>query len=424
MSVKKIEIAKGVEGYYIQNTRFNTTLVTYNFYLPLSADNMATNSLLPFLLTSCSEQFRDYIELNIKLLELYGADLSCSVSKSGELFHVKIGISVINNRLSLGLDKPVSDAAELISGLLFAPAVENQGFYPGDVEREKRKTIERIEGEINNKRAFARTRLFEEMFGEDPYGKFIYGSAEEVEGITEQQLFAAWQNLLSCAFVRINVIGEEEPTEVFSSAKKYFSLINRENIADLSARRDLPEAEEVKDITERFNVTQGKIAMGFTSKIRGSLKTASALSLFADVFGGGPYSKLFSNVREKESLCYYCSASARRAKGFLTVESGVEELNAQKTVDAVLRELEDMKNGNFDDSVIEASKKSITDSLYGYYDNANALDIWYSREICEEISPREAADIIMGLTREDIIAAAKGIKLHTVYRLLPKEVKA
>ena len=83
MSVKKIEIAKGVEGYYIQNTRFNTTLVTYNFYLPLSADNMATNALLPFLLTSCSEQFRDYIELNIKLLELYGADLSCSVSKSG-----------------------------------------------------------------------------------------------------------------------------------------------------------------------------------------------------------------------------------------------------------------------------------------------------------------------------------------------------
>ena len=74
--------------------------------------------------------------------------------------------------------------------------------------------IERIEGEINNKRAFARTRLFEEMFGEDPYGKFIYGSAEEVENITEKELFAAWQNLLSNAFVRINVIGEEEPDEV------------------------------------------------------------------------------------------------------------------------------------------------------------------------------------------------------------------
>lgn len=424
MSVKKIEIAKGVEGYYIQNTRFNTTLVTYNFYLPLSADNMATNALLPFLLTSCSEQFRDYIELNIKLLELYGADLSCSVSKSGELFHVKIGISVINDRLSLDGDKPVSDAAELISGLLFAPAVENQSFYPDDVKREKRKTIERIEGEINNKRAFARTRLFEEMFGEDPYGKFIYGSAEEVENITEKELFAAWQNLLSNAFVRINVIGEEEPNEVFGSAKKYFSLINRENIADLTEKRDLIEAEAVKDITERFNVTQGKIAMGFTSKIRGGLKTAASLSLFADIFGGGPYSKLFSNVREKESLCYYCSASARRAKGFLTVESGVEEANAQKTVDAVLRELEDMKNGNFEDSVIEASKKSITDSLYGYYDSANALDIWYSREICEEISPAEAAEVINNLTRDDIIEAAKGIKLHTIYRLLPKEVKA
>lgn len=424
MSVKKIEIAKGVEGYYIQNTRFNTTLVSYNFYLPLSADNMATNSLLPFLLTSCSEQFRDYIELNIKLLELYGADLSCSVSKSGELCHIKIGISVINDRLALDNDKPVSGAAELISGLLFAPATENGQFYSEDVKREKRKTIERIEGEINNKRAFARTRLFEEMFGDDPYGKFIYGSVSEVEAITEKELFAAWQQLLGSAFVRINVIGEEEPTEVFGSARKYFSGINRENIADLSARRDLPETDEAKDITERFNVTQGKLAMGFTSRLKGGLKTASALSLFADIFGGGPYSKLFSNVREKQSLCYYCSASARRAKGFLTVESGVEEVNAQKTIDAVLKELEDMKNGIFEDSVIEASKKSITDSLYSYYDNANAIDIWYSREIYEEVSPAEAADIIKGLTREDIINAAKGIKLHTVYRLLPKEAEA
>ena len=421
MSVNKIELSKGVEGYYIQNARFNTTLITYNFYLPLDADKMATNSLLPFLLTSCSESFRDYIELNIKLLELYGADLTCSVSKSGDCFHVKIGISVINNRLAFGGDFPVNSAGELISSLLFAPAVNKGSFYTEDVIREKRRTIERIEGEINNKRAFARTRLFEEMFGNDPYGKFIYGSVDEVEKITEEELYTAWQALLNTAYVRINVIGEEYPTAVFSSAKEHFSKLSRDNVTNVFAQRELAEADEVKDITEYFDVTQGKIAMGFTSEIKGGLKTAASLSLFADIFGGGPYSKLFSNVREKQSLCYYCSASARRTKGFLTVESGVEKENAEKTVNAVLAELEDMKKGNFDDSVIEASKKSIVDSLNGYYDNANALDIWYSREIGEEISPKEAADVISRLTREDIINAANGVKLHTVYRLLPNQ---
>lgn len=422
MSVQKIDIAPGVDGYYIENTRFNTTLLTYNFYFPLNAKKMATNALLPFLLTSCSEEYRDYIDLNIGLLEIYGADLSCSVSKSGDLFHVKIGINVINNNLALENDMPVNKAAALVSDLIFAPALENAGFIEEDIKREKRKTIERIQGEINNKKSYARTRLFEEMFGADPYGKFIYGSVDEVEAITGGQLYNAWLELLATAYVRINVIGNEYPEEVFAQAKEKFAALNRSFSPDiLKSGINLEQVDTPRDITERFNVTQGKIAMGFTSETKGSLKTAAALSLFSDIFGGGPYSKLFENVREKQSLCYYCSAVSRRNKGFVTVESGVEEQNAQKTIDAVLKELSDMQNGIFDDSTVDASKKAITDSLYGYYDNANAIDIWYSREIKEELSPEEAAEIVMNVTREDIIKAAKGVKLHTIYRLMPKD---
>lgn len=423
MSVQKYEIAKGVDGYYIENPRFNTTLITYNFYLPLNKNDMGTKSLLPYILTSCSDEFRDYIDLNIALLDLYGADLSCSVSKCGDCFHTKIGISVINDELAFEKDSPVSRAAKMLSDLLFAPALSGKTFFEEDINREKRKTIERIEGEINNKRAFARTRLFEEMFDGDPYGKFIYGSVGEVEKISGGELYAAWRELLSSAYIRINVIGKEYPADVFSAAKECFSNTYRNNVTDTDIIVSLEEAENARDITERFDVTQGKLALGFTSKLKGNFKTAAALSLFSDIFGGGPYSKLFSNVREKQSLCYYCSASSRRTKGIVLVESGIEESNAQKTIDAVLFELEEMKKGNFEDSVIEASKKAITDSLYGYSDNAAALDIWYSREINEDISPADAVKIVMDVTREDIIEAAKGIKLHTVYRLLPKEVK-
>ncbi len=423
MSLQKCEIAKGVDGYYIENPRFNTTLITYNFYLPLDKSSMATSSLLPYILTSCNNEFKDYIELNIALLELYGADLSCSVSKCGDCFHTKIGISVINDELAFEQDSPVGNAAKLLSGLLFSPAVSDETFFEEDIKREKRKTIERIEGEINNKRAFARTRMLEEMFGDDPYGKFIYGSASEVGKISGKELYGAWCELLSKSYVRINVIGKEYPIAVFGTAKEYFSKLDRENIADTSSICVIDETENPRDITERFDVTQGKLALGFTSKLKGSLKTAAALSLFSDIFGGGPYSKLFSNVREKQSLCYYCSASSRRSKGIVLVESGIEEANAQKTIDAVLSQLEEMKKGNFDDSVIEASKKAITDSLYGYSDNAAALDIWYSREINEDISPEDAAEIVMKVTREEIIEAAKGVKLHTIYRLLPKEAK-
>ena len=421
MSVSVFDISKGVQGYYIENKRFNTTLITYNFYLPLNSKTMAAESLLPYVLTSCSEQFRDYIDLNIRLLELYGADLSCSATKCGDCFHIKIGISVINDEFSFDDLKPVSEAAKLVNDLIFLPAIEDNKFSNEDLNREKRKTIERIEGEINNKRSFARTRMLAEMFGSDPYGKFSYGTVSEVENITGDQLFSVWRKMLETAYVRINVVGKDLPPDVFETAVNCFSKINRHDITNTARFVKLEESDSIKDITERFNVTQGKLAMGFTSKLHGSLKECAALSLCTDIFGGGPYSKLFDNVREKQSLCYYCSASARRSKGLVMVESGIEEQNAQKVISAVLKELDDVKNGIFEDSVIEASKKAIIDSLYGYYDSANAIDAWYSREIIEDYAPEDIAQMLEKVSKQDIVNAAKGIKLHTVYRLLPEK---
>ncbi len=421
MSVKTFKLAKGVDGYFIPNDRFSTTLITCNFYLPLSADTMACDSLLPYLLSSCCERYKDYIDLNLRLLELYGADLSCSAVKCGDCFQIKLGINVINDRFSFDNCLPTSEGADLLCGLIFAPALKNGSFLNADIDREKRKTVERIEGEINNKRSFARTRLMAEMFGSDPYGKFSYGSVEEVNAITSDMLVSAWKRLLETAYVRVCAVAGTLPEEAFKMFGEKFGAISRHDITDTSVFRELPVADRVNDITERFEVTQGKLAMGFTSNLHGSLKDSAALSLLSDIWGGGPYSKLFENVREKQSLCYYCSASSRRSKGFLMVESGIEEKNAQKVVDAVLSELEDIRKGKFEDSVIEASKKSITDSLAAYYDNATALDTWFTRELGEMFTPEQAADIIERVTREDIINAAKGVKLHTVYRLLPKE---
>jgi predicted Zn-dependent peptidase len=381
---------------------------------------MAVDSLLPYILTSCSQQYPDYIDLNLRLLELYGADLSCSATKCGDCFHIKIGISVIDQRFSIDGSNPVAAAAELINGLIFNPSLTDGFFLDRDIQREKRKTIERIEGEINNKRAFARTRLLEEMFGSDPYGKFSYGTVKEVENITGEMLYAAWRRLLENSFIRICMVGSTFSQDVFSNIKKCFAGINRNDITDISRFIKLSEAENVKDITQRFDVSQGKLAMGFTSKLHGSIKEAAALSVFTDIFGGGPYSKLFENVREKQSLCYYCSASARRSKGFVVVDSGIEEENADKVIKAVLKELEDIKCGKFEDSVIEASKKSITDSLLGYYDNAHAIDAWYSRELNDTTSPEEAVEVVMKVEKRDIINAAMGVKLHTIYRLLTK----
>lgn len=98
MSEKIINLAEGAEGLFIKTERFNTTLISFNFYLPLNKDTVANYALLPFILTSCSEKYPDFRELNYKLSKLYGARLDASTEKYGDYQLLKMTISVINDK--------------------------------------------------------------------------------------------------------------------------------------------------------------------------------------------------------------------------------------------------------------------------------------------------------------------------------------
>ena len=165
--------------------------------------------------------------------------------------------------------------------------------------------------------------------------------------------------------------------------------------------------------------------MGFSADLQGNDDVTLPLMVMTDIFGGGPYSKLFSNVREKMSLCYYCSASSVRQKGLVTVESGVETENCEKAEREILNQLECVKKGEFTDYEFTSSIKSITDSLNGYNDSQNSIDLWYALKINNDYlySPEDIAVKLGNITREDVISAANGVKLNTVYKLLPKEAK-
>ena len=70
MSAKIMPLSEGAEVVFIKNSRFNTTLVSFNFYMPLTREHAAEYALLPFVLTTCSKQYPDFSKLNFKLSKL------------------------------------------------------------------------------------------------------------------------------------------------------------------------------------------------------------------------------------------------------------------------------------------------------------------------------------------------------------------
>ncbi len=422
MSAKITALSQGAQGVFVKNGRFNTTLISFNFYMPLAAETVAEYALLPFILTTCSKQYPNFSRLNYKLSKLYGAELSASAEKVGDLQLLKIAVSVIDDRYTLDEESLLQSAVDLLTSLVFEPKVQDGAFFVEDVEREKRKAIEHIRGQIAEKRTYARRRLIEEMYKGKPYGVSKCGEESDVEKITGESLYAAWKRILENAFIRVNVISRNMPTGLFDNIGKHLSQIERTQITDCTATTPTRKAAAVKTVDERMDIAQGKLVMGFSSRLHGEKDTAP-LSVMCDILGGGPYSRLFTNVREKMSLCYYCSASAVKVKGLLTVDSGVEAQNADCAQKAILEQLDAVKKGEFGDFEFEASKKSIIDSMKGCNDSQGTLDLWYSLRITGQTppSPEEAAAEIAAVTRKQVIAAAQGVHLHTVYRLLPQD---
>ncbi len=422
MAEKLLNLQTGVEGLFIKNSRFNTTLISYNFLLPLKKETAASYALLPFILTSCGKKYPDFSRLNYKLAKLYGARLNASVEKLGDCQLLKMTVSVINDRFSLDDESLVKSASDLLLKLIFEPSTENGAFMPEDLKREKRTAIEHIKGEISEKRVYAQKRLIEEMYKNDPYGIPKCGTVEEVEAITCESLYKSWEEMLSTAFVRVQVIGSHMPAGLFEEISQRFDSVERKNITDFSAIIPTAESAKVNTVTEKMDVTQGKLCMGFSSEMRGNDDNTLPLMVMNDIFGGGPYSCLFSNVREKLSLCYYCSARASRNKGMIMVSSGLEAENCQKAQDEILHQLQRVQTGEFEDSVFDSSVKSITDSFMGYYDSQASIDMWYTVRIENGslYSPEDICEKLKSVTKSDVIEAAKGVKLHTVYKLLPK----
>ena len=416
-------LGKGIEGMFIKNDRFNTTLISFNFYLPIDKNRVAEFALLPFMLTTTSDKYPSFTALNIKLSKLYGASLSASTEKVGDYQLLKVAISVIEDKYTFDEESLTKRAAELLCELVFNPKLENGVFALEDTEREKRKAKEHILGEIAEKRIYAKTRLVEEMYENEPYGTAKCGTLEQVDAITGKSLYHAWLYMLKNSKIRVNVISSRLPDGFFDTVSESFSAFERGDIPDCSLNTPTLHRETLKTVEEKMDVAQGKLVMGFSCDLVGDDFETLPLMIAVDIFGGGPYSRLFTYVREKQSLCYYCSASAVRVKGFVSVSSGVEKENIEKAQSEILKQLECVKNGEFTDFEFESSIKNTIDSLLSSEDSQETIDLWYTTKIAnkKQISPIELTEMIKSVTKKQVIEAAKGIKLNTVYKLLPKE---
>ena len=408
----------GVSYSYISTNKFKTTLISVGFYLPLD-ENASANALTLNLMKSGTAELPDTYSLNRRLASLYGATVTSWVAKQGDCQELRLSITVNDDKYSLNGEHTVDEAGNLLCDMIFSRFLSKTDYPQSAIEREKRLLCESIAGKLNDKRIYARGRCEEIMCKNEPYGLSPEGTVDGIEALSAEDICRSLDRLIRNSLISVQVIGAKEPTAFAENFKKCIARSDR-NYSALPADIVLP-AGEVKIVDEKMPVKQGKLVLGLRSAGGGSDRETVANWVMGDIFGGGPYSKLFCNVREKMSLCYYCSARSIRRKGLILVDSGVEEADIDAAKDAVSAQLADMAAGNFTEKEMRSSKLAMCDMIRSVESDQPALARWYAARALEKdpASPAEICSLIEKVTPDDITAAAADFKLDTVYVLRP-----
>lgn len=416
---------EGISRVFLPTNRFKSALITLTFALPLSRERAAENALIPYLLHRSCSSYPTLSQLQGRLAELYGAAVFADVDKLGDVQVMRLGITFLEDRFALEGEKIAQECAGLLCDMIFRPALEGDAFREEDVRREKRLLLETLDGEYNDKRTYARKRLEEIMCAGEPFGVDRLGSRDSIRVVTPQSATAAWQNMLAHAKVQVNMVGNLEEDAVYSLLRGEFEKLPQRAPVSLSTEI-IPTAETIKREKEELEVAQSKLVMGYRCSLPEMSDHRHVLAVAVDTFGGGPYSRLFMNVREKMGLCYYCSARFNPQKGIMMIQSGVEQKNLQLAEEEIGRQLEVMRKGEFTDEELSASKLAIADAVGSAGDSLYSLDGWYYRQMTapDLLDPEEYMKRVRSVSREEVTKAAGSLTLDTVYSLEGTQVAA
>ena len=422
MNYIKKEVKQGISLHNINTNKFKTNLYAVFLATPLNRENVTKNALLTAVLRRGTKNIKTQDLISKKLEEMYGASFDCGIEKTGDNQIIKFYLETINEAFLPEKDELDKKCIELLFDIILNPLVENDGFKPEYVESEKEKLKQIIEGKIDNKRAYSFERCIEEMFKNEPYGLYKFGYVEDLDKITPQNLYEHYQELIKKCKIDIFVSGNLKENDMNSLIE------NNAEIKRLEART--PEYIENKEnsdkipvrkenvVEEKMQVGQGNLVIGLSSNSKIE-NEKFVMSVYNAILGGGANSKLFQNVREKNSLAYTAGSTFRRQKNTIFIRCGIEIENYQKTLDTIKEQIEDIKNGKFTEDDIENAKKLIIASVKGISSEQDTeITYYYGQELSDTFTTIEDyVTKINNVTKENIEEVAKEIWINTVYFL-------
>ncbi len=412
---EKNEIGKGITLTRIADPKYKSNIIRIRFVTPINADTQGVNALLMSMLVTSNSQHRSRSELSKKFLGLYGTSIGAVWGNVSDYQSVGITISAIRDRFTIGGEVISEEAVTQLLKCIFEPDLTDGRFNEKYFSLRKQELLDNIAAAVNDKRSYAYTKAREVIYKGEPAAVSDLGTAERAAMITQEDLLKQYDFLLKNAVIDIMVCGGGEIDSAVSLLTDAFSKTERGDVPKICYRRASPVKAELCVAEESMNIKQSKMFMAYKT----SYEDIYVNKVMACMLGGSAFSKLFMNVREKLSVCYYCDSYFSDLKNVMMIESGVDTSNIKKARSAIEAELDAMRNGDFTDDELENAKLYICSNFVSNYDSEWDISGWYRVQDTRgtAYTPEEVCEIVNAVTREQVTESAKRMTADTVFVL-------
>lgn len=399
----------------INTDKFKTISVKVIFRSPIKKEEITIRNILSDLFMQSTKKYSSKRDLTIKAQDLYAADFSTSNSRLGNYITTTFHLNVLNDKYTENGN--FEEAIKFLGEMIFNPDVNEEKFNKEKIDIVKtncRSALNSLKEDSSN---YSLIRMLEEFDSDSPVSMRLSGYLDDIDKINEENLYKYYQKMINYDFVDIFVLGEVNEDEVSKLFREYFKLrtIKKEKVSYLL---DEKSVKKKREFNERSDNSQSKLSIACCTNGLTDYERNYVLTLYNVILGGGSDSKLFREVREENSLCYTIYSVPNKLDRILIIQAGIDKTNYDKTVKLVEKALEDMRNGKFDESDISIAREYFLTALEEVEESSDRIiDNYLMMELIgtDEIDVKR--EMIMKVTKDEIINVAKKVKLDTVFLL-------
>lgn len=422
MTVNTTEIYKGkMRLHTVGVDKFKMSRFSISFICESDRVKTPLSRLMLAVMMRGSQKYPTAAKINKALDEQYGATVSLRSQTFGDKSLYRISCKLLKDEYALKGEKTdiLESVMAILSDILLNPLKDENGLLKSSfVESEKKIAIDAIRAKINDPRSYASEQCSKIMFKDSKYEVVLDGSEELIEGFSVADVTENICDFFNNCRVEIFYVGSENEEHIAALIKKYFPFSKLPNKPIEYIERAFEHNNRiVKCVEETGDVTQGRLVLGYRCNTVLSDADYYGMALFNEIFGGGYTSKLFMNVREKESLCYYCYSSLHSATGTIKAGCGIDPLKKDDALNEIAAQLELMKHGDITEEEIETAKNTLISGVKQIYDSPAAIEAFFLRRIMAGMNdmPEDSIKRINAVERSEIVDAASKVELDTVY---------